>query len=123
MINFWYSTKAAKYMESYGIEEPLRVAIIVQTMVYGNADAKSGAGVSFSRSPVTGENEHIAEFLPRSSRYELLFQEREPLHLNNLLKLRPEVYYKLQHILKLHETHFKDAHVSYMSCRVFNSEL
>lgn len=111
IINFWYTTKAEKYEDIYGLENPLRVAIIVQTMVFGNMDAKSGAGVAFSRSPVTGEPEHMTEFMPKSSRYELLFQEREPLHLQELNQFRPEVFYKLQHVLKLHESNFKDAHM------------
>ncbi len=112
MINTWYSSKSEKFMESYGLEQRLRVSLIVQTMVYGNMDNKSGAGIAFSRNPITGETDHISEFLPESSRYELLFQEREPLHIHDLRRLRPELFYKLQHILKLHETHFRDAHVS-----------
>ncbi|RYH25276.1 hypothetical protein EON65_15735 [archaeon] len=111
ICNNWYGSRSDKFKDLFGLEKKLRLAIIVQHMVYGNYDNKSGSGVGFSRNPVNGDTDHIAEFLPMATRFELLFQEVEPLHLSHLRNFKPEVFYKMQHVLKLHETNFKDAHV------------
>lgn len=116
ICNNWYGSRADKFQDLFGLDRKPRLAIIVQHMVYGNYDNKSGSGVGFSRNPVNGDTDHMAEFLPMATRFELLFQEVEPLHLSHLRNFKPEVFYKMQHVLKLHETNFKDAHVRYCQC-------
>lgn len=39
------------------------VGIIIQSMVYGNLNIRSGTGVAFSRNPCTGVKEMYGEFL------------------------------------------------------------
>jgi pyruvate,orthophosphate dikinase len=51
----WDSPRARTYRELHGIAPDLGTACIVQTMVHGDRDAHSGAGVALSRDPVSGE--------------------------------------------------------------------
>lgn len=47
----WYSDKAQTYREITGFSENWGTAVIIQSMVYGNLDTNSGAGVVFTRNP------------------------------------------------------------------------
>ena len=42
------------FMRTNYIREPLKTAVVIQRMVFGNLDAESGSGVVFSRNPSTG---------------------------------------------------------------------
>ncbi len=44
-----------EFMRINYIQEPLKTAVAVQRMVFGNLDAESGSGVVFSRNPSTGQ--------------------------------------------------------------------
>ena len=49
------SKKSFEYQTLEGLSNGLNTAIIVQRMVFGNRDEKSGSGVLFSRDPNSGE--------------------------------------------------------------------
>lgn len=59
----WESPRAKEYRRLNDLEHLNGTAITVQTMVFGNAGAKSGAGVAFSRNPATGAKELYIDFL------------------------------------------------------------
>jgi pyruvate,orthophosphate dikinase len=59
----WQSGKAREYRRQREISDAIGTAVTVQTMVYGNAGGRSGAGVGFTRNPVSGEPDLWIDFL------------------------------------------------------------
>ena len=62
----WDSPRAIAYRSHHGLDDDSGTAVVVQAMVFGNLNAKSGAGVIFSRNPMTGSNDPFGEWLPGS---------------------------------------------------------
>src|SRR5271154_6938651 len=62
----WDSPRAVAYRSHHRLDHRGRTARVVQAMVFGNINANSGAGVVFSRNPMTGANEEFGEWLPGS---------------------------------------------------------
>jgi pyruvate, orthophosphate dikinase len=60
----WGSPRAAAYRAHHGLDDRGGTAAVVQAMVFGNINTNSGAGVVFSRNPMTGANETFGEWLP-----------------------------------------------------------
>ena len=60
----WNSPRAIAYRKHHGLREIGGTAVVVQAMVFGNMESKSGTGVLFSRNPMTGANEPFGEWLP-----------------------------------------------------------
>ncbi len=60
----WGSPRAAAYRAHHGLDDRRGTAAVVQAMVFGNVNTSSGAGVVFSRNPMTGANEASGEWLP-----------------------------------------------------------
>ena len=52
----WDAPKARDYRTLKGLDDDAGTAVTVQTMVFGNAGGRSGAGVGFTRDPASGEN-------------------------------------------------------------------
>ena len=59
----WNSERAIEYRKLNKIPATYGTAVVIQTMVFGNADDQSGTGVLFSRNPSTGEGGMFGEFL------------------------------------------------------------
>jgi pyruvate, orthophosphate dikinase len=59
----WGSPRAAAYRAHHGLDDRGATAAVVQAMVFGNVNPNSGAGVVFSRNPMTGANEEFGEWL------------------------------------------------------------
>ncbi len=59
----WDSRRAQAYRAHHKIADDLGTAVTIQTMVFGNLDARSGSGVAFTRNPNTGERELYGEIL------------------------------------------------------------
>ncbi|HZU48383.1 MAG TPA: pyruvate, phosphate dikinase, partial [Mycobacterium sp.] len=60
----WNSPRASTYRAHHGIDDKGGTAVVVQSMVFGNMGSNSGAGVVFSRNPITGADERFGEWLP-----------------------------------------------------------
>ena len=60
----WNSPRAIAYRKHHGLSEIGGTAVVVQAMVFGNMESKSGTGVLFSRNPMTGADEPFGEWLP-----------------------------------------------------------
>ena len=60
----WNSARAIAYRAHHGIDDHGGTAVVVQAMVFGNTSVNSGAGVFFSRNPITGSAERFGEWLP-----------------------------------------------------------
>jgi pyruvate,orthophosphate dikinase len=60
----WDSPRAVAYRSHQGLDDRGGTAVVVQAMVFGNITSNSGAGVVFSRNPMTGANQEFGEWLP-----------------------------------------------------------
>ena len=59
----WDAPKACAYRAQHGLDAGMGTAVTVQRMVFGNAGTRSGAGVGFTRDPITGEPGLWVDFL------------------------------------------------------------
>jgi pyruvate,orthophosphate dikinase len=55
VLRSWFSDRAADYRERLGIAEQWGTAAIVQCMVFGNLNKRSGSGVILTRNPLGGD--------------------------------------------------------------------
>lgn len=63
VVASWRGERARRYREIAGLEAE-GTALVVQAMVFGNRDPRSGTGVMQTRDPVTGAPEPEGEWLP-----------------------------------------------------------
>ncbi|MCK9574848.1 MAG: PEP/pyruvate-binding domain-containing protein [Candidatus Pacearchaeota archaeon] len=66
VFNSFNNDVAVYYRKSYGIDDSLGTAVVVQSMVFGNINDNSGTGVLFTRNPITGENLITGEYLTKA---------------------------------------------------------
>jgi len=64
----WNNQRAIEYRKLNNISPSMGTAAIVQAMVFGNKDERSGTGVIFSRNPGTGEKGLYGEYMMQASR-------------------------------------------------------
>lgn len=63
VFDSWDNARAIEYRRLNRIPADTGTAVIVQAMVFGDADGRSGTGVMFTRNPSTGANELFGEYL------------------------------------------------------------
>jgi pyruvate, orthophosphate dikinase len=69
VLRSWNNPRAAAYRRIEGIDDGMGTAVVVQAMVFGNLNARSGTGVVFTRNPNTGEPARTAtSFFRRRAR-------------------------------------------------------
>lgn len=102
----WDNLRAVEYRRLHDIPATLGTAAIVQAMVYGNRDAKSGTGVVFTRNPSTGEKGLFGEYLSQAQGEELVSGVSTPKPIEQLKSEIPEVYDELESIAQRLERHF-----------------
>ncbi len=59
----WDSPSARLYRKTHNIIDSIGASVIVQTMVYGNINASCGSGFCFTRSPSSGDNMLVGDYL------------------------------------------------------------
>ena len=62
----WENERAKVYRRINRIDDSMGTAVVVQEMVFGNLNEKSGTGVAFTRNPSNGEKEIFGEYLLRA---------------------------------------------------------
>lgn len=82
----WGNERAIDYRRMQGIDESMGTAVVIQTMVFGNAAGLSGSGVLFTRNPSNGDNVVFGEFLPNAQGEDVVAGVRTPLNLNEMHK-------------------------------------
>lgn len=63
VVSSWSSPRVAAYRAHHGLPQPEGIAILLQAMVFGNLDARSGTGVLFTRDPTSGASQPFGEWL------------------------------------------------------------
>jgi pyruvate,orthophosphate dikinase len=105
----WDAPKSKAWRTLKGLNNHAGTAVTVQTMVYGNAGGKSGAGVGFTRNPATGEKEFYFDF-QFNAQGEDVVAGRHALRDNALLQgTLPEVWSQLETVCHELESLFGDA--------------
>src|SRR6202453_154506 len=104
----WQNERAQYYRRLNEIPDDLGTAVTVQAMVFGNADARSGTGVGFTRNPSTGENLIFGEFLLNAQGEDIVARSRTPLPIAELANSMPEIYEELSLITRRLERHYRE---------------
>ncbi|MFT4234668.1 MAG: pyruvate, phosphate dikinase [Microbacterium sp.] len=91
----WNTRRAIAYRELHGIDHSMGTAVVVQEMVFGNRDERSGSGVVFSRNPVTGEPGLYGEYLAASQGEDVVAGIRTPDQVQTLRQSNPELFEEL----------------------------
>ncbi|MDO8490477.1 MAG: PEP/pyruvate-binding domain-containing protein, partial [Dehalococcoidia bacterium] len=102
----WDNMRAVEYRRLNKIPPTLGTSAVVQAMVYGNRDDKSGTGVVFTRNPSTGEKGMFGEYLIKAQGEDLVSGARTPLPVSRVKEAMPTVYEELDKIGKRLEQHF-----------------
>ena len=63
IFDSWNNDRAILYRKLHNIDNNMGTAVVIQEMVFGNFNDKSGTGVLFTRNPSTGENKIFGEVL------------------------------------------------------------
>jgi pyruvate, orthophosphate dikinase len=79
----WDSARAKAYRKHHAISEDLGTAVTIQTMVFGNADARSGSGVAFTRNPNDGTRALYGEYLIGRQGEDLVAGTHTPIDLSD----------------------------------------
>lgn len=104
----WNSPKARAYRSLHRIDPSLGTAVVVQTMVFGNAGGTSGSGVGFTRDPATGEDTLYLDFLFNAQGEDVVSGRHAIGRGPALADVLPEVHERLRQIKQLLEREFRD---------------
>jgi len=91
----WSSDKARAFRRLKALDEPLGTAVTVQRMVFGNAGGLSGAGVGFTRHPMSGEPEPWVDFLFNAQGEDVVSGRRSAAGHQALADVAPAVWAEL----------------------------
>ena len=118
VFDSWNTPRARKYRQLHDIPDHLGTACNVQSMVYGNLNERSGAGVVFTRDPATGEKRLFGEWLQQAQGEDVVAGVRTPLPMSaptdgstNQLSLEtfiPDAYQGIEEIGRRLEKHYSD---------------
>jgi pyruvate,orthophosphate dikinase len=95
VVASWSSPRVAAYRSHHGLRQPDGVAILLQAMVFGNLDARSGTGVLFTRDPSTGAANPFGEWLAAAQGDDVVSGTSNCEPVGALREQLPDVYEEL----------------------------
>ncbi len=95
VFSSWNSRRAKRYRKHNGISDDLGTAVVIQAMVFGNLDRRSGTGVLFSRNPLDGTSEPFGEYLGGAQGEDVVSGSHTPEPLTALSESMPDIYNEL----------------------------
>lgn len=104
----WNNPRAIEYRRLNRISVDMGTAAIIQTMVFGDLDEKSGTGVMFTRNPSTGEKMLFGEYISGAKGEDLVSGRRTPQPVSALKEQMPDMYAQLEEVAGILENHFRD---------------
>lgn len=104
----WNSDRARLFRETEGIADDLGTAVVVQAMVFGNLDDRSGTGVLFTRDPSSGAKLPYGDYLARAQGEDVVSGTREVRDVAALATDLPAVHAELLAIGDRLEHHYRD---------------
>ena len=108
VFDSWDNLRAVEYRRLNRIPSELGTSAVIQAMVMGNKDKRSGTGVIFTRNPSTGEPQLFGEYIAQAQGEDLVSGTRTPGPVEDLQSAMPKVYAKLEDAAHTLETHFHD---------------
>jgi pyruvate,orthophosphate dikinase len=102
----WDNPRAIEYRRLNKIEGNVGTAAVIQEMVFGDQDKKSGTGVIFTRNAITGEKRLFGEYMPVAKGEDLVSGVKTPGPVEDLKKAMPKVYDELEAIARRLEKYF-----------------
>lgn len=104
----WNLPKARTYRELNGLSEKLGTAVTIQRMVFGNTGSHSGAGVGFTRNPITGEPGLWVDYLVNAQGEDVVGGHRDAHGHEALARSAPLAFEALKQAASVLERHFGD---------------
>jgi pyruvate, orthophosphate dikinase len=105
----WDNRRARDYRRLNRIDHDLGTAVNVQQMVFGNTGPRSGTGVAFTRSNVTGEKgEPFGDFLINAQGEDVVAGIRTPRPLAELEDELPEAFAELMQTMDTLEATYRN---------------
>jgi len=104
----WDNPRAVEYRRLNNIAADMGTAAIVQAMVFGDLDERSGTGVMFTRNPSTGERELFGEYLAQAKGEDLVSGRRTPQPISSLREQMADLYEQVQQLASTLETHYRE---------------
>lgn len=104
----WHAKKAQEYRNLNKIDSSMGTAVTIQCMVFGNSGNHAGAGVGFTRDPVTGEHRLWVDFLANAQGEDVVAGRRNAHGHQVLASVAPQAWRQLQESAHLLEAEFKD---------------
>jgi pyruvate,orthophosphate dikinase len=105
----WHGARARTYRRANAIPETLGTAVVVQAMVFGDLDERSGTGVHLTRDPITGEPVPYGEWLAQARGERLVSGVCTPQPIEVLARDLPQVYEQLVEWGRRLDSHFGKA--------------
>jgi pyruvate,orthophosphate dikinase len=94
VVASWSSSRASAYRTHRGLDRG-GIAILLQTMVFGNLDERSGTGVLFTRDPAAGASTPFGEWLPAAQGDDVVSGTSDCLPLAAMRERLPDVHDRL----------------------------
>jgi pyruvate,orthophosphate dikinase len=104
----WMSKRARTYRAIEKLEHLRGTAVMVQAMVYGNRNLRSGAGVVFSRDPSSGAASPVIEMVFGAQGEDVVSGRRTPETNATIKTILPDLAQELGDVLSRLEGAFKD---------------
>jgi pyruvate,orthophosphate dikinase len=109
VFSSWDAPRARTYRALHDIPDDLGTAVVVQAMVFGNRDDRSGTGVAFSRDPNTGERVPFGDVAFERQGDDVVSGRSRTRPLRELAERAPAVWADLLDALDRLERHLRDA--------------
>jgi len=114
VFSSWHTPRATTYRDLHGIPHDRGTAVVVQAMVFGNRDHRSGSGVAFSHDPSTGAKTPFGEVLFGRQGEDVVSGRAVTGPLPELAEREPAVWNGLLAALERIGRHYRDAcHVEF----------
>lgn len=104
----WHAKKAQEYRKLKQIDPAMGTAVTIQCMVFGNSGGHAGAGVGFTRDPMTGERQLWLDFLANAQGEDVVSGRRNAHGHQVLANVAPDAWRKLQESAQALEREFTD---------------
>ena len=108
IFDSWNNERAILYRKLHNIDNNMGTAVVIQEMVFGNFNDKSGTGVLFTRNPSTGEDKIFGEVLLNAQGEDIVAGIRTPDNIELLKTSMPNIYKELADTVKKLEKHNRD---------------
>lgn len=104
----WHAEKAQQYRKLNRIDPAMGMAVTMQSMVFGNSGGHSGAGVGFTRDPMTGERQLWVDFLANAQGEDVVCGRRNAHGHQVLASVAPQAWRQLEEAAQALECEFTD---------------